>query len=379
MKNIDLINMERILIVCPYNREDVLEANSGGPRLVREEIQYLEKNNICVDLLPLPEVSLGFYFFDEIFNQKAKEKQKVYKKAIQKGEYFPVGNLLLPFNRVLLEFVIRIFDLTYHRKLEEIRKIPYDLVLYNLPFGAKYFKEKTKLKTVVVEHNVEFNFLEAKFRYMGMKNSSFENFLLKLHRFIEIINIESADLIITLNTKDKDRISRVLKDDGKVKTWVPLLIKQEKIPLILNKNKIKIGYIGSHCPHNVDAVKKIISVADKCNKEKFEFSIIGNVKDAFSKDSVPKNVKFLGFVESIDKALEECDLFINPKSISETGIEIKTFDYLKYKKPIISTEMGALGFENFIGSRIFIANTINEMCNILYSLSHFKEELNEGK
>jgi hypothetical protein len=80
---------------------------------------------------------------------------------------------------------------------------------------------------------------------------------------------------------------------------------------------------------------------------KIVFLIIGNVSEAFDNDNnIPTNIVFTGYVDDLDSYLCLCDAFLNLKTTTHTGAEIKMFDYLKFDKPIITTQMGSSGFEN---------------------------------
>jgi glycosyltransferase involved in cell wall biosynthesis len=79
---------------------------------------------------------------------------------------------------------------------------------------------------------------------------------------------------------------------------------------------------------------------------KIVFLIIGNVSEAFNNDNIPPNIIFTGYVDDLDSYLYLCDAFLNLKTTTHTGIETKMFDYLKFDKPVIATQIGSSGFEN---------------------------------
>jgi len=138
--------------------------------------------------------------------------------------------------------------------------------------------------------------------------------------------------------------------------------------LLVSKLKMRVGcvvcFVGSNFAPNVAAVVNIIRIAARVPEAKFV--IIGDVYLAFKNWKIPSNVAFLGYVEDLDSHLAACDIFLNPKTTSDTGIEVKMFDYLKFGRPIISTPQGARGFEqqkNVIITTIEkIPQTIKKIC-----------------
>ena len=107
-----------------------------------------------------------------------------------------------------------------------------------------------------------------------------------------------------------------------------------------------VGFIGTNFGPNIVSVRSIIDIAKKMLDSKIVFLIIGNVSEPFYNDNIPTNVIFTGYVDDLDSYLYLCDAFLNLKTTSHTGLEAKMFDYLKFDKPIIATQMGSSGFEN---------------------------------
>ncbi|MEM3442378.1 MAG: glycosyltransferase family 4 protein [Candidatus Bathyarchaeia archaeon] len=123
-----------------------------------------------------------------------------------------------------------------------------------------------------------------------------------------------------------------------------------KIPAQLKcklEGKFVVGFVGAHFEPNIVSVENIIKTAKKVDED-VVFLVLGRVCDAFrNRHDIPENVILKGFVQDLDSYLSLCDAFINPKTICDTGVEVKMFDYLKFDKPIIATRIGARGFEKF--------------------------------
>ena len=97
---------------------------------------------------------------------------------------------------------------------------------------------------------------------------------------------------------------------------------------------------------NIIAVKYILKISEKLPKD-IVFLIIGSVVEAFKGAKVSSNVIFTGYVEEVKSYLIITNVLLNLKFTSNTEIEAKMFDYLSCGKPVISTRIGAVGFEHF--------------------------------
>ena len=128
-----------------------------------------------------------------------------------------------------------------------------------------------------------------------------------------------------------------------------------------------IGFVGSNFEPNIIAVQDILNIAS-CVHKNIVFLIAGSVNLNFSEkmDAIADNVFFVGYVEELDSYLDLCNAFINPKTVSDTGVETKMFDYLKFDKTIITTEIGGRGFES-LGN--VITSSISEIPKIINNLS----------
>ncbi|KUH34403.1 hypothetical protein APY94_01860 [Thermococcus celericrescens] len=356
-----------ILILAPIEIHDILNGNRGGEKLIQEQLKYFRSINKNVELDSMFNISTAFKLL-RLFQNATKINTRLATDIIKKKKTSPFGSFLLPFVIVFVELFLRI-DPNFRRACNNIKK-KYDLIVINFPFGATITKMLTNKPTIIVEHNVEYLFLEEKFRIFGMRNR-ITSILLRVYKGIEFYNLRYADFIFCLSFSDRDIIIRNIDQKENVCIWVP--IREKRRPNTLRefqkKEKIIIGFIGSATAHNIDAVEKILELSKKLPSNKFEFWIIGSVGYLFKKqeNKTPPNVKFLGFVDDLSTVLKKCDIFINPKFVSPTGIEIKMFDYLKTNKPIISTSLGARGFESIIGKQIFIADSIEEMARIIQS------------
>lgn len=361
-----------ILILSPLEIHNVLNGHSGGEKLVKEQLKYFKEINKNVKLESLVNISYAFKLF-KIFQNSARINKRFARDIIKRKKTSPFGSFLAPIVMMLIELLL-LFDPRVKKACNNIKE-EYDLIILNFPFGAATLKKLTNKPMIVLEHNVEYRFLEEKFRTFGMSNkivSALVRILVRVYKKIEIHNLRHADFVFCVSPRDKSVLLQDFKQKGNICVWLPIRTKEKSSTpsLPYKKEKILIGFVGSSASHNIDAVEKIIELSKKLPSTKFEFWIIGSVGDVFrgQENKLPSNIKFLGFVENLSSILEKCDIFINPKFISATGVEVKMFDYLRFNKPIISTSLGAEGFEELIGKKIFISDSIEEMAELLSSI-----------
>lgn len=115
----------------------------------------------------------------------------------------------------------------------------------------------------------------------------------------------------------------------------------------LNISSKKIIYTGQmNYEPNAQAVIYFAENIFKIIKKKIpdsEFYIVGkNPTEAVKKLEQIEGITVTGYVESIKKYMQECDLVVIPL-LSGGGVKIKLFEALSYKKIIVSTDKGIEG------------------------------------
>lgn len=140
-------------------------------------------------------------------------------------------------------------------------------------------------------------------------------------------------------------------------------------PEVRQKSK-NIMFVGSGHPPNGVAAKNIVPIAKQLPE--YNFVICGDAGWAI-KDKLPKNVSVLGRVtdEELDKYFKESFAFINPME-SGSGTHLKMMKALGYGIPIITSVVGARGFEQKeIEDAMLIANTTEENILAIRQLEKF--------
>jgi glycosyltransferase involved in cell wall biosynthesis len=142
-----------------------------------------------------------------------------------------------------------------------------------------------------------------------------------------------------------------------------------------------IIFVGTGHPPNKIAAKFLLNLAK--DLPEFNFIIIGGCGNSLTKNSIPDNVQVVGHVDdkTLDKYFKTSFAFINPMS-QGSGTHLKMMKALGYGIPIISSDVGARGFEDKEKENaMLIANTQDTIINALKVLKNeliYKEKCEQA-
>jgi glycosyltransferase involved in cell wall biosynthesis len=164
---------------------------------------------------------------------------------------------------------------------------------------------------------------------------------------MEINNCEQADIIIPISNQDKEALKKFYPKQEKMITIgnVHQFLNVEQVPL---KEREGLFFIGgfSHKP-NEDAIRylyqDIMPLVWKKNKD-IKVTIIGSypTKEVLALNS--ECFKVLGFVESISNYFNASRVFVAPLRYG-AGVKGKIGQSLEYGLPVVTTPVGAEGFD----------------------------------
>jgi glycosyltransferase involved in cell wall biosynthesis len=166
---------------------------------------------------------------------------------------------------------------------------------------------------------------------------------------MEIDNCKKADTIIAISKTDKNLVAKFFDNDDKFEVLSNLHQYQKKPKNFKTFHERKdLLFIGSfgHTP-NLDAVHflhdQIMPIVWK-TYPKIVVNIIGSnpVQSILELDN--ERFKVLGFIEDIEPYFVNSRLFIAPLRFG-AGIKGKIGQSLEYSLPVITTEIGAEGFD----------------------------------
>jgi glycosyltransferase involved in cell wall biosynthesis len=216
-----------------------------------------------------------------------------------------------------------------------------DIVIFEGPWQYNLFQSYLKGKFVVYDaHNVE-SLLRLGNKYHDYTVDLEKRLVQESQLLISVSQSDMKYFNEKFNCKNSCLVTHIL--ENKTYEW-----KGEESNHII--------FIGSIYQPNVEAVEFIISMAVEFPD--FQFDIVGNInKHGFA--HTPKNVVFHGLVNDQEKnqLLQNSCIALNP-IFSGGGRNVKMVDYIMHGVPVISTELGIRGFENYnLSGSIIIAQS----------------------
>lgn len=226
-----------------------------------------------------------------------------------------------------------------------------DIIICSHPWPALSMRKTAGQIFIYDAHNCEYLLMD---KILG--KHTLKKFVLSRVKKIEQDACRKSDLILACSDNEKRDLTNLYKinpdkiiivTNGANIPEDPVRSDREKSRKVLGipLNAKVVIFIGAYYKPNNDAGRFIFeSLAPKLNE--YMFLIAGSVSEAFKREEIPPNIKFLGQV-SVDKlsaALGASDIAINPM-FDGSGVNIKMLDYMSYGLPIVTTECGARGIE----------------------------------
>lgn len=329
-----------ILNLCPYW---VTPVTGGGPLRVFN----LNKNVACS--LPVRQFSLRpTYIMRGAGENILKSREIIHCKnyietCMSNPLIYPAVYMLyklsLP-SDVVISYYLNIFK---NRNLEKAL-MKANIVQFEHPWLYNFIKNRRKDQVLVASsHNCEARFLLT-------QNRRIREYLMDIERG----SIESADAVFAvseddvkefhefLNVKKKDSIFIVPNgvDCMKYRPTSPSERDTAKRQLGLSGKQVVL-FTGSIHKPNSEALEVILdAIAPTTDDHDTVFLIVGGVgKGQKNRD----NVLFTGYTKDVDVFLRASDLAINPL-ISGSGTSLKILEFMAAGLPVISTSVGARGF-----------------------------------
>ncbi|MFT8929772.1 MAG: glycosyltransferase [Sporolactobacillus sp.] len=253
-----------------------------------------------------------------------------------------------------------------------------------------YHKCLKNKKVVLDEHNVEsliFKRMIDESHNLLKKCLGF--FEYKKLRYFEKLSLQRSERILCLSAVDRKML---LELDSSLFSKIEVLpihltikahaIKQE----VKNaKDKFKLLFLGSMSwyPNQQGISWFMENVWTELDKDKFELYIVGaHPPENIKKYANGKDVFVTGYVDSVDRYIDTCDLSIVPLFIG-SGQRVKIIECFAKGIPVMSTSVGCEGIVCSDGRDIIIADTVKEFIqglqNILLTKCQLVELVSNGQ
>ncbi|MGC8691675.1 MAG: glycosyltransferase [Thermoplasmata archaeon] len=224
-----------------------------------------------------------------------------------------------------------------------------DIIIYEGPWLYPLTEGFTKNKMIIYDaHNVE---------YELRKNNIFREETYKIEKSL----VENSSVIFSFTENDAEKIKKLYSRNN-----VIVLRHIMDLPEYSweGYNSRDIVFIGSIYSENIKALEKIGEFAE--NLKNFNFHIIGNL-NRYPGRVKRKNIIYHGLLNEMekDKIMKESFLALNPVT-GGSGRNFKMVDYIFHGLPVLTTEIGARGFDDETRSLFYIEN-----------IDYFVERINE--
>jgi O-antigen biosynthesis protein len=192
---------------------------------------------------------------------------------------------------------------------------------------------------------------------------------------LELENCSLADKTIVISELDKIALKPYFDDDSKTIAIgnIHQFINNKELPnYSQRKDLIFIGGFD-HKP-NVDCVNylhsEIMPIIWKTHPE-ISISIIGSKVPEVIKALDKPNFRIIGYVAHLDSYFNVARIFVAPLQYG-AGIKGKIGQSLEYSLPLVTTDIGAEGFDFFENKELMIANTTEEIAQKIITI--YKDE-----
>ncbi|WP_456438383.1 glycosyltransferase [Psychroserpens sp.] len=239
------------------------------------------------------------------------------------------------------------------------------------------FIKSSNSKTQVIYDMCDFHYVRLLREYEQNKN---EETKIEAERNLisEIESCKAADIIFAITDEDKQKVLEHYDNKDKIKVISNVHQPNEKSSSFNEFSKrSNILFIGNfrHKP-NIDAViylhEKIMPIIWKSHPE-----IIVDVVGSYPTDNVKTlhsdNFKIHGFVDDVSSYFNSSRIFFAPLRYG-AGIKGKIGQSLEYNLPLVTTDVGAEGFDFGNYSEVLIANNAQELAEKVITL-YFDQSL----
>lgn len=259
----------------------------------------------------------------------------------------------------------------YNKKTEKrivryVEEINPDILYFDHPnTGLLLKKIKTKAKTFVFMHNIDYDYVLNK-----VKNESLLYYIpfLSFSRNEKYI-VQNADWVMNLNERDSKRLLSLYgrSSDYLIPVTYEDVFQQEKAKKD-RTGELKLLFVGSYFGPNVHGIRWFVENV-MSQLEKVRLLIVGMNMERLREDLESDNVKVIGSVDDLGAYYYEADIVVIPL-LYGSGMKTKTAEALMYGKKIIATDEALEGYDVEGVSDIIRANNVDEFVDGISKLSY---------
>ncbi|AYN03257.1 glycosyltransferase family 4 protein [Flavobacterium sp. 140616W15] len=328
----------------------------SGSRRLTEIIKMLLHNNVGVFLL----ADFKEYKYQSEYIEIFKEMGVVvYEPTIDRF------NKLITKEGFLKEVLPKVDFVWLHRP--EIFNKYYPLV------------KKYKTEAKIFFDMVDFHYLRFK-REFELKGDPKMMEIANKYLELELDNCEKADRIIVISESEKESLKEYYQNNDKAIAIGNIHQYINNVTPVCFENRKELLFIGGfdHTP-NVDAVnylyEEIMPLLWKVLPE-ISITIIGSNPPASIMELNSEKFKIVGYVKDVSPYFLNSRIFVAPLRYG-AGIKGKIGQSLEYGLPLVTTNIGAEGFNFGESENIIIGNTSQEIVDNIIRMYQNEEIWNE--
>ncbi len=203
---------------------------------------------------------------------------------------------------------------------------------------------------------------------------SFLNILKALPKFASENRVaRESDALFAITPDEENIYRRVCR--GRIRTLPLRGLHQylNKKAMIRNQSPLHVVFMGStySVSHNRAALEyllsEIIPRVNEKEKEAWHFHILGGKAPAPLVSNLPSNVAYHGYVDDLDKMLDDMDVALIP-SLMGAGMQQKIFEPLSRGMPTVTSKRGLAGYPYRNGEELFLEENAEEFAEALFTL-----------
>lgn len=272
--------------------------------------------------------------------------------------------------------------------LEELKK-DYDLIFFDSSTYGGFVKLAHSMgkKCLCFYHNVEYTYYSKKYE---ASRKLLDRLIIPYIKYNEKLATKYCDCIITLTDRDSIELKKLYGRGADL--IIPTSFESRDLKKMykehLREHEPYLLFVGTNFFANVEGLTYFINnIAPYID---IDVIIAGNIEEAFhDKSNIPKNVKFMGQVESLDELYINATAVIAP-IMSGSGLKTKTAEALSFGKTVVGFEEAFAGIDadRYPEATVMVKNTaefieaINNLDkNVIlndHSIKLFEEELSDS-
>jgi glycosyltransferase involved in cell wall biosynthesis len=185
----------------------------------------------------------------------------------------------------------------------------------------------------------------------------------------EITAISRFDKVLLLQASEAAALNALLPTPSAIVTRRPPLTSysyaEPSASKIRGDDQIEIGFLGTSSEFNIDALHFLQELA--CDLDEVVLLVAGSVSNHADARLLTSKTHLLGPIPDLGHFYSMLDISANMIRFG-SGLKTKNVEALLMGVPVITSELGAEGLEDFLGEGVYIARDPAEFARLVHSV-----------